>query len=111
LSDLSENAGDKIKYVPESFIKGKYEDLNLKDITSGKYLVVTGVKTFSDIDKGFLKSVYGGDSLYDTTTMSIVTFSRPKIIIFCSGDPEDYLHSLKSTDMGFSHRISFINFL
>ena len=106
LSYLLTAVGDKLQFIPESLIKENGLTFPLHNIEHAKYLVVTGVKRYDDIDKGFLKMLSGGDPQYDNISHRIVKPGPMKIIIFCDNDPNEYFASLH--DVGFICRMSVI---
>ena len=104
--NLVERAGNDLKFIPESLIKGESKTFPFHNIETAKYLAVTGVTTYDDIDKGLLKSLCSGDDQYDNISHRIVSLQGPKIIIFCDNDPSDYFVSCDDT--GFLHRLNII---
>lgn len=110
LINLVDVLGDDIKFIPKSLIKDGNLDFQEKfpmhNIKDAKYLLVTGVTEYNDLDKGFIKSLVDGDEFYCGASYRNVSTQRPKIIIFWDKDPSDYL--CEETSLGFLHRLKCI---
>ena len=106
LIDLLDRVGDDLKFIPESLIKGGENEFPLHNIKDAKYLVVTGVTECSNLDKGFVKSLVGGDQFWCSVSHNVISTQAPTIIIFCDNDPTDYL--VTEQDIGFLHRLKVV---
>ncbi len=65
--NLVERAGNDIKFIPESLIKGTWDadyTFPFHNIETAKYLVVSGITKYDDLNKGQLKSLSGSDDIY-----------------------------------------------
>lgn len=110
LSELLNIVGDDLKFVPESLIKGGEKEFPLHNIKDAKYLVITGVTKYDDFNKGFIKSLIGGDDFWCSVSHKIISTQKPTIIIFCENDPSDYIVTIqdKGFDQGFLHRLKIV---
>ncbi len=118
LDNLITIAGHELQFVPSSLIKGGEGTFPLYNIEHAKYLVVRGdnidkeygnvigVTEYDDIDKGFLKSLSGGDHHYCKFSHKVIKPGIIKVFIFCDNDPSDYLEWMD--DVGFIHRVRVI---
>ncbi len=110
--NMVDQAKNDIKFIPKSWImkSGWWDNKDsfpYHNIETAKYLVVTKVKEYNDLNWPALKELVGSDEMFCSVSCRIVSPRIHKIIIFLNSesDPLDYFATLEA---GALHRLEAI---